>query len=98
MKSISEQLLDNMFKAKRQIQQNQYPLISDEDYKNLRSSLRPQDTRWIDDQIKCLNSKKYQIEPIEPTLLRLRFMEMVNYLSVLKLITHGSTISSFIVI
>ena len=31
MKTISEQLLDNMFKAKRQIQQNQYPLISDED-------------------------------------------------------------------
>ena len=58
MKSISEQLLDNMFKAKRQIQQNQYPLISDEDYEQLRRKLISQDTRWIDDQIKCLNSKK----------------------------------------
>lgn len=57
MISIREQLLDNMFKARRQILQNQYPLISDEDYKQLRSNLGS-DTRWIDDQINCLNSKK----------------------------------------
>ena len=57
MVSISEQLMNNMFKAKRQIKQNQYPLITDKDYNQLRSGLGTYQTCWIDDQVRCVNSK-----------------------------------------
>jgi len=57
MPAISEILFNDIFKAKRQAQQIHYPKISDEEYEFDRHHLGS-DTRWIDDQIKCLNSKK----------------------------------------
>jgi hypothetical protein len=60
--TLSNQLLDNIFKAKRQqldLTQNKYTKITDEDYLKLRNNkLSKQHTLWLDDQLRCLNAKK----------------------------------------